>query len=183
MRGRVSFYAFVIPLLALFVVAIDSSHVHGQILDDFEDGNLTESPTWATSAVSGNTSDFVSDQGVLRSAGPSLSAEIWISTSGQFVTVEDHYIWEFKINYPQPPSSSNQIKIYLSSTKENLSEDVEGYYLLLGESGSNDGIDLYKTSSSDPIIVDPASSVSDGIDLSIRVTRTGDGFWKVYKDA
>ena len=46
------------------------------------------------------------------------------------------------------PSSSNNSKIYLSANNSDLSLVTDGYYLQLGESGSNDAIRLFKLDNS-----------------------------------
>src|SRR3546814_11791478 len=45
------------------------------------------------------------------------------------------------------PSSSNRLRIYLSSTNPSLNEPLQGYFLQIGESGPEDGFDLYRQDS------------------------------------
>ena len=59
------------------------------------------------------------------------------------------------------------MKVYLLSDRVDLNNDPKGYYLKMGESGSNDGIDLYHTSSNIPLISDPMNRIAEGIDVRI----------------
>ncbi|MEL7001516.1 MAG: lamin tail domain-containing protein [Bacteroidota bacterium] len=149
---------------------------NGQVREDFADGDFSNDPTWVVSNKSG-TDDFVIIDGVLQSRGPGATDNIWISTNGIISSGPNTISWTFDVRYSSPPSGSNNIKVFLQSTKPDLTSEPVGYFIQLGESGSNDGIDLMKTGSSEPLISDPNSSISSGIDLTIQVIREGNGNW------
>lgn len=148
-----------------------------QIIDDFEDGDLTNNPTWTLSIESGTDGDFVVVNGILKSKGPAATSTIWASVSGMPDLNSNTVSWTFDIRYLSPPSGSNNVKVFLQSSVNDLAAEPEGYFLQLGESGSNDGIDLMKTSSATALITDTSPSIANGINTTIQVIREGDGTW------
>ncbi|ELR72948.1 hypothetical protein C900_00909 [Fulvivirga imtechensis AK7] len=155
----------------------------GQISDNFSDGEFTSNPAWSSSNNSGNGSDFLVTAGELQSNGPSANSTIWLSTAGIPDLSAGVVVWEFKARYGSAPSSTNNIEIFLASDQSDLGNNPAGYFVRLGKSGSEDGIDLFKTSSSTAIIADPNASVASGIDVNIRITRDAFGFWTLEADA
>ena len=67
-------------------------------------------------------------------------------------------------------------------TSQTSLEVPTGYYIRMGESGSADGIDLFKTSSGTAIINDGSDLVASGIDVNIRITRLSNGDWTLEAD-
>ncbi len=153
-----------------------------QLSEDFSDGDITINPTWVSSDESGNGTDFTVAAEELQSLGPSATSTIFISTEAVPSTSGNLIVWEFYARYEQSPSSSNNIEIFVLSNKSNLSSDPQGYFIRLGESGSNDGIDFFKTSSSIPLIEDANPSVATGIDVRIRLSRDDQGNWLLEAD-
>ncbi|MEM8567016.1 MAG: lamin tail domain-containing protein [Bacteroidota bacterium] len=174
--ARVGFSSFIITV----IVFCAANLLNGQIREDFSDGNFDQLPAWISSQFSGKD-DYTVVEGQLRSDGPSATSSIWISTSGLPTFIDGTLVWEFQVEYDQAPSNSNNIRIYFGSDKADLSDSPQGYYIQLGESGSDDGIDFYKTTSTEPLILDPEPSVSTSINHIIRLTRNETGKWTLYK--
>ncbi|MTI20563.1 hypothetical protein E1176_05985 [Fulvivirga sp. RKSG066] len=166
-------------LVSLFTICFHLSQA--QFVDDFSDGDFTNNPTWVSSNESGAGTDFQVSGGQLQSNGPTATSTLYITTSNTF-SEELNTTWQFKVVYNNAPSSSNSVKVFLVSDRENLKDSPVGYYIQLGESGSGDGIDLYKTSSGTPIIEDPTASISSVINVHIKVTRSSAGDWKLEAD-
>lgn len=153
-----------------------------QVTDEFTDGDFTHGPEWTASSISGEADFIINPSFELQSNGPSASAGIWISTAGDPTYINGLLTWQFDVRYTNSPSSSNYIEIFLFSSKVDLSDNPAGYYLRLGESGSGDGIDLFKTTSATPIVEDPMATVASGIDITLKVTRDNEGLWTVFYD-
>lgn len=153
-----------------------------QFTDDFSDGDFTNNPNWTSSNVSGTGSDFQVSSLELQSNGPAASATIWISTDQISDFASANTVWTFKARYANAPSGSNKIRIFLVSDKADLSDIPQGYYIEMGETGSDDGIDFYKTGSAAPLIEDPNPTVASEINVTIRVTRTDAGEWTLEVD-
>lgn len=155
-----------------------------QIIENFDDGDFSDNDPliWTTSTLSG-TNDFVIINGEIQSNGPAATATLYLSTDLSIDFDNSDVEWIFKVRYSGgAPSSSNYIKVFLMSNAPDLFTDVEGYYLKMGESGSTDGIDLFKTASSDPIINDANDLVASGIDVNVRVRRFANGEWTLAVD-
>lgn len=169
-------------LISLLIVSISFS-IKAQLAEDFSDGDFTNNPVWVSSNESGSGTDWQVVSNELQSNGPAASANIWISTPGVAGFATEQTQWQFKARYlTSGPSSSNRMTIYLVSDKADLNDSPSGYYIQLGETGSDDGIDFYKTTSSTPLISDSNPSVASGIDVNIRVSRSSDGLWTLEAD-
>ena len=170
-------------LFKCFLVILVSLTVYlkgyAQFNDDFSDGDHTHNPGWVSSDVDGNGADFIVSDSILMSDGPQATSSIWLSTPNVPDLTNHKVVWTFDVNYSSSPSSSNRVLVYLSSDRENLSDTPAGYYIRLGESGSDDGIDLYKSASTQPVIADPGSTVASSISHRIRVTREVGGLWRL----
>ena len=106
------------------------------VFDDFEDGNFTENPSWK-----GTQNKFKVNSDKQLQLDDSMEAEAYLSTSNAISGDTEWRIW-VKLGFS--PSANNNARIYLVSNQENLSGTLNGYFLQLGESGSNDAIELFK---------------------------------------
>ncbi|MEP2023392.1 lamin tail domain-containing protein, partial [Reichenbachiella sp.] len=146
-----------------------------QISDDFSDGDFTNNPTW-----SGDDGDFTIDSEELHldAASP---GESYLTTSNTDI---DNAVWEFLVKLDFATSSQNRAYIYLVSDISDLDGDVNGYYVLIGN--TSDEISLYRqdaTTTSVEIIdgVD-ATVMTPPTEVRIRVTRDALGNWELFRD-
>ena len=115
-----------------------------QIDEDFSDGSLTFNPTWH-----GDTADFtINHEHVLQlktdNAGNAL---IYTSLGWQ-----QNRTWSIDFNLAFDPSASNQLQIYLFLNTKDLT-DANGYFIELGESGSDDRIKFYSLQQGTPTLL------------------------------
>ncbi|WP_420316856.1 lamin tail domain-containing protein [Ekhidna sp.] len=168
-------------MVIFIAISIEST---SQVIDDFSDGDFTDGTplAWTASQTSGGA-DFIIASGEVQSNGPAASGDIYLATNLGIDFANNDVIWTFKARYTGGgPSGSNRIEIFLISDIEEISTSPSGYYLGIGESGSTDGIDLFKTGSSTAIINDNNDLVGSGIDIHVRVTRTAVGGWTLEAD-
>lgn len=165
-------------LLLLFVVCV-CFELRAQVTEDFSDGNFTSNPTWK-----GDTANFKVNAGKQLQLNATVAGKSYLSTP-QIQTSLLNTTWEFWVKLDLSPSSSNYARVYLASDVEDLSGDLHGYYIQLGEALSADGIDLYRK--------DGATSVKliDGIaghvakstnSLRIKITCDATGNWELKSD-
>lgn len=154
--------------------------VAAQLSDDFSDGEILTNPSWTTSNNNLEAPDFVVIDQALQSNGPAESTNIWVSTPLKGKLTGGNLTWQFDISYPQAPSSSNNIRVYLLADSQDLGQVEQGYYLQLGESGSTDGIDLYKVGNGAPLISDSNDLIVNQISGTISVQRSSGGFWQIW---
>ena len=107
-----------------------------QLYDDFSDGNFTNNPSWEGSAGAFEVSvDFK------LQLNDSVSDTSYLSTSSNAII---NGFWEFDVKLDFDPSTSNYAQIYLTSDVQDLSGDLNGYFVKIGgESGAVDEIALY----------------------------------------
>ena len=165
------------------------------VIDDFTDGNFTSNQTWtgSTSAFSVIT-DATLPNGSASTDGSYLASNVSEGDVSLAFPSNEISEWHFSLGTPNyNPSGSNYIGVVLmaSSTfsgdliNDNVTNNFQGYYLRIGDSGT-DPIELWrKTGTGEEIVGDFPSSPSfssgdlkDG--LNIRVTRSSTGVWELF---
>ena len=145
----------------------------GQFSDDFSDGNLDG---WQ-----GSVPDFIvnGDQQMQLNA-PSGSTSSWINTP---VAFSDSMVWEMYFKLDFAPSTSNQLRIYLALSSDDLST-ASGYFLEIGASGDQDALDLRYLDQGVAQTLGsslPALVASEPVELRIRINKKSNGLWECYK--
>lgn len=149
--------------------------VCAQFSDDFSDGDFTDNPPWT-----GTTHLFAVDNNRLRLMAPPQAGTAWLVTSSS--AIEDA-TWECWVRLDFNPSSSNYVRVYLSSSSHDLSGPLNGYYVMIGDAA--DEVSLYRqTGTSRTKIIDGLDGRVnvDPVVLKIRVTRSRDGLWQLFTD-
>ena len=144
-----------------------------QVIEDFEDGDLSNNPSWA-----GEVSKFIIDNGSLRLQDTLKSGTAYLSVESQAIENAEWILW-LKMDFN--PSSNNFAKIYLTASDLDLSSALDGYFIKLG--GTSDEISLYRQDSSQ--VVEIIDGLDDRIDISsvvltLRVTRDELGNWELF---
>ncbi len=148
-----------------------------QFTDDFSDGDFTHNPTWL-----GSTDKFVVESQVLR-LNDDNAGMAWLGTQSY---VMDNTQWEFWVRLAFTPSDNNYPKIYLVSDSDNLTEPLNGYYLRIGKTGTdNKRLYLYRQNGEDHTQIlagaDNLAAASNNV-LRIKVTRDNTANWEVWAD-
>lgn len=164
---------------AIFYLAfICFSQVNAQVEDDFTDGNFTADPEWT-----GDAAKFeVNSVKELHLNAPEVTDTAYLSVANTSISNTEWYFY-FKLDFS--PSGSNLLKVYLVSDQANLKAPLNGYFLKIGEDGSNDAIDLYlQQGTAETLIlsgIDGHASASVN-NISVKVTRDNAGNWSLYSD-
>jgi len=124
-------------LFVLLLFSLVSGQVLAQISDDFGDSDLKTNPAWM-----GNLDAFEVLNGELKLASTGTSKS-YLSTK---TTWKDTASWQFYFRLEFAPSTSNQLKIYLSFDNSDLTAAGNGYLLRIGESGNEDNLEFCKQS-------------------------------------
>jgi hypothetical protein len=163
----------------LFFMLLSVKLTFGQLSDDFSDGNFTANPVW-----SGQTSQFNVNPGKQLQSSLSSTAQIVSLSTGNFLALNTQ--WDFYIQMNFDPSSSNQARIYLITDRQDLSGDLNGYFIQIGESGSTDSYDLFRqTGTTVTKIIDGAAKSRADVNLlraRVKVTRSEEGKWELFTD-
>jgi len=148
-----------------------------QLEDDFNDGDLTTNPMWT-----GETDKFIiNDEAQLQLQGLEEADIAFLSTPN---TELDDTEWQFFVRMAFSPSNNNYAKIYLVSDQADLEGPLNGYYLRIGENGSEDGIDFYRQTGIDSELIYSSKMInaSDSPTLKIKVVRDANSNWSFFAD-
>ena len=166
----------IIRFVLFLSLIVCSDRISAQLVDDFSDGDFTNGPSWT-----GDTDDFVVNiNGELQLMAPEAGESSLFTTLSYPDTIQLDMTFRLEMS----PSSSNFGLIYLGLDDLNLSV-ANGYYLQIGESGSNDAIKLYRLDSGSEILLATASDgaiSSDPAQARISVTIYPDGLWSFSTD-
>ncbi len=162
----------------LFLFSIFPFHTSfAQFTDSFTDGDFTQNPTWT-----GNTDRFEIDaQSRLWLNAPAEGATSYLATASQAINDAS---WEFLARMEFNPSSSNFARVYLVSSSDDLTGDLNGYFVRLGGE-TEDRISLYRQSgASTSQLIASADGLlnTDPVEARIRVTRDAIGNWELLAD-
>ena len=166
----------IIRLLLFLSLIVSNDRINAQLVDDFSDGDFTTGPTWT-----GDDGDFVvNEDGELQLIAP----EAGESSLYTIVDYPDTIQLDMTFRLEMSPSSSNFALIYLGL--DNIDPSIaNGYYLQIGESGSNDGIKLYRLDSGSETLLASASDgaiANDPAQAKVSITIYPDGLWSFRTD-
>jgi len=120
--------------LLLFILTTFTQVVFAQFLDNFSDGEFTNNPIW-----SGNVGVFEVDTTFKLHLNDTISAESFLVTESN---VSINAVWEFDVRLEFNSSSSNFAKVYLTADDQNLTADLNGFFIQIG--GQNGIIERFK---------------------------------------
>lgn len=165
-------------ITTFFLSALFFQHLDCQVNETFADGEFSSNPSWIGTAVTFKVNNNNQLQTNDNQAGLS-----YLVTEHQFIDLIDKE-WSFWVKLAFSPSSNNNARIYLTADNTDLSIQPEGYYLQLGETGSNDAVHLMRRlNNQDSIICSgELAQIASSFAISIKVTRDSLGIWKLFVD-
>lgn len=169
-------FVYVLKSLSTILALCFAIVASAQFTDDFSDGNFTVNPVW-----SGQDSIFeVNISNQLQLNNPNALGEAYLSTPSGAI---EQAHWQFLVQMDFNPSSSNLARVYLVANQPNLLNNVEGYFVELGN--TSDEVSLYRQDgSSDVKIIDGKDGRLNTSTVNVRVDVFRDtlGNWKLYSD-
>lgn len=167
-------------IIAFFILIQLCGQLHGQVVDDFTDGDFTSNPVWL-----GNSSSFQVLSGVLNTNNDPDNGGInqyYLSTPSSITLGAS---WEFFIDLQFATSGANYVDVYLMSDSQDLtSSSINGYFVRCGN--TDDEIVLYKTTNgTKEVLIDFGDDLFDSSTsnpFKIRVTRDVNNFWTLSYD-
>lgn len=167
------------PLLAVSVGI-------AQLSDDFSDGDFTADPTWQ-----GSDANFIVNDDQQLQLNHDEASQSYLATSFTETSLDDKE-WQIWVKQSFSGSDNNHGRIYLAFSESDLSytsgdgANGQGYFILLGEGGSDDAITLYRNDDnvSAPIEVCTGTPglVSSSFEIRILVRRDNVGNWEIFAD-
>lgn len=166
--------------ILLISLLLFCKNTFSQISDSFADGDFSQNPAW-----NGDVNYFqVNAQKQLQSQGQALASRtIALFTASPFSL---NTSWTFLVQLNFDPTTTNFVRIYLTSDKADLKAGLNGYFVQIGETGARDGFHLYKqTGTSTTRIITGTQKTRLNANLvlaKIRVTRDAGGRWALFTD-
>jgi len=171
-----TYYKIAISWILVFSIYAPCVSAQVTILDDdFSESGYPSDPPW-----SGDTSDlliFIDDSGnhMLR-----LQAEQAGSTIITTPSEAAFGVWEFFIRQDFTPSNSNFSYIFLMADRADLDDNVNGYAVRTGESGSPKRFRLFRfTDGNAQEIITGRTEISE-TEYRLKVERNQEGEWKLF---
>lgn len=153
-----------------------SNLVFSQFQDNFDDNSFPNDPDWF-----GDTDIYI--------VNASNELQLMDDDGGQsavyaFVNTADSTTWEFYFRLEFDPSATNRLKVFLASDSPDLLGDLNGYFLQIGQTGSDDALELWRQDGSTKtmILEGTSGSVASEPSVRIRVTRNESGMWELFAD-
>tara|TARA_B100000508_G_scaffold141097_1_gene147099 strand:+ start:210213 stop:212792 length:2580 start_codon:yes stop_codon:yes gene_type:complete len=164
------------PLIALFLLL--SLIGRTQFVDDYSDGDFTSNPTW-----SGDDSIFIVNSSERLQLNATVPGDAYLFASHGLTQLADRE-WRFTVQYDFSPSGSNGGETYLTATGQDLSASPDGIYFRIGESGSDDPLELIERDGGveTTIMMSDLGIVSSAFDISVKVIHRANGDWELYTD-
>jgi len=166
--------------ILLISLLLFSKIVFSQINDSFSDGDFSQNPVW-----NGDLALFqVNAQKQIQSNGAQLASQTIALSTANHLSLNAS--WEFLVQLNFDPTTTNFVRVYLTSSQEDLKANLNGYFVQIGETGANDGFHLYKQSgtTTSRIIAGPPKPRSNAniVMARIKVTRNALGNWDLFTD-
>jgi hypothetical protein len=166
---------FTEKILVTFLLFSSPQLMLAQVSENFSDGDFIANPTWI-----GNDSAFSVTEGTLQLKAPPLTGTKYLATASPAINQAQ---WAYEVHMAFNPSSSNFARIYLTADQADLSQPLNGYFVMIG--GTSDEVCLFKqTGNITTKIVDGADGVlnTSTVNITIKVTRDENGNWALFYD-
>lgn len=162
--NRIFIYLLCIPVQLL-----------AQLSDSFQDGDFIYYPSWT-----GCDTVFMVNNEYQLQLDDDKEGMAWLTTAHR---IEDDMEWRIWVKQKFSPSGNNFSRIYLWSDNSNLSSPLKGYFIQLGESGSNDAVELFSQQGGNITSICRGTNalVSSSFIISIKAVCSN-GNWKLYVD-
>lgn len=160
--------------LALFLLS-QNAILNAQFSDNFSSGALD--PAWV-----GDRASFRVEDEILRLNAMDAGTSYLVRASESIINTQ----WDFWVRITFEPSDNNYPLIYLASNSNNLNEGLNGYYVRIGKTGTDnkrlyffrqDGETVEQLLQGSTNIAATSNNV-----IRVRVTRDLNGKWDFYAD-
>jgi hypothetical protein len=156
-----------------FLLLALSVYSFGQYTDNFADGDFINNPTW-----SGNTDKFVINSSKqLQLQASAVTSTAYLATASTSI---NNAVWQFSMKAGLLLTSGNYIDFYLVSDNADLSGSLNGYYVMMGNTGKE--VALYRqTGTTKTKLVAGVSqrlpTSGSSTEITVKVTRDAPGNW------
>ncbi len=158
-------------ILFFLVAFCFQSKVSGQFFDDFSN----DLASW-----NGDVNHFIINNNQQLQLNASMAGSSFIYRETEF---PDEFSAIAYINLNFPPSDNNKLRWYFYSSGSNLAQS-DGYFIQIGENGSNDAISFFRFSSGHEVELarGTMAAVAESPMVRMTVEKDNQNFWIVKAD-
>lgn len=145
-----------------------------QFNDNFSDGNLTLNPPWF-----GNTDHFTVNAQSELQLNATAAGESFLYSP--YTLPADSLEIDVYVRMTFDPSDNNQSLVYLLLDKPDPTI-ANGYFLRLGENGTNDNIKIFRLTAGTPELMASCTMgaiARDPVRVRLKILITRDGLWRM----
>lgn len=161
--------------LLFYILLCLSMSSYAQFEEHFTDGGFNQNPHWDSLAP---LQFRVFDQ-VLRTTGDDAGGKAGLVTVD---TVGASAEWSIYIRLGFEPTDTDNVKIILVSDEFDIRGNLNGYFVRIGQNGTNDGLDFYRKDGSNDVLIKSmyAAQFANGADGNLKVIKNNLGKWVFY---
>ena len=147
-----------------------------QLTDDFSDSNFTQNPLWI-----GSQEKFIINDNLQLQLQDNGEGQATLSTAN---IMANNLEWRLWIKLSFSPSTNNNARVYLMADESDLSANLNGYFLQMGESGSDDAIELFRQNGSEIVSICRGTEalISSSFELGLKIIRDENNQWTIFAD-
>lgn len=160
-------------ILTIFMFVCHFANSYAQLFDDFTDSNLNSDPVWE-----GDVTNFIVNDNSELQLNATEGEESYLFTQ---LNMPDSIVWEFESRLEFAPSDNNRLRVYLAINTIDLAT-ASGYYIEMGENGSNDALNLYYLNNGTVELLasgNSAAVANDPAYARLQVIYFPDGMWTI----
>ena len=158
----------------IFVSLCSFSQKNIQWSENFSDGDVLHNPEW-----SGMNGNFVVNAEKQLQSNANAISKSYLSTASE---VFEDAIWEFWVRINYNPTSQNYASVYIISDRADVSGDVNGYYVQIGN--TNKELSLYRQQGGVRTkIIDGEDKIIDTnpVIVKVKVSRDKNGVFTLFR--
>lgn len=146
-----------------------------QFEEHFTDGGFNQNPHWDSLAPL----QFRVFNEVLYTTGDATGGKSGLVTID---TVGPSAEWSIYIRLGFQPTDSDHVRIALVSDQHDVRGDFNGYFVRIGQNGTNDGLDFYRKDSTTDVLIKSMyeGQFANGADGNLKVVKNNLGKWVFY---
>ncbi|HQO47817.1 MAG TPA: lamin tail domain-containing protein [Paludibacteraceae bacterium] len=148
-----------------------------QFTENFLDGNLTENPQWV-----GIIDKFTIINGSLQlndSSASGTANKAYLATASEAI---ENAEWQLSATVRTNLTSGNYIRFYMCSNNANFTENLQGYFVMVGGTAKEFALYRQDGTTNTKIIdgTDGRASSELPMHFQIKLTRNDNGFWQLF---
>ncbi|HQP80414.1 MAG TPA: hypothetical protein PLK20_02795, partial [Paludibacteraceae bacterium] len=163
--------------ILFFLIFSFPTLILAQFTENFLDGNLTENPQWV-----GIIDKFTIINGSLQlndSSASGTANKAYLATASEAI---ENAEWQLSATVRTNLTSGNYIRFYMCSNNANFTENLQGYFVMVGGTAKEFALYRQDGTTNTKIIdgTDGRASSELPMHFQIKLTRNDNGFWQLF---